>query len=405
MKDFLKLKQKIGAMKHDKFETFCTHLFRKLYESEGTLHSGINWKGQGTKGTPDAFIRKKNDRYIVFEFSTTQNKSSQRKKVLNNINLLNSDKCWFADSIDEVVICINTGVHSEIDEYRRLVQSLGWRFDFYSLDILAKRVVENHYLFPDLLRNTGFVPSNSIDNILYDCGDRIRELREERELTRSEMLELVPLIGSEKFLEGIESKINECSSDAINLIHEITGANKDWIKHGKSTKYPKDWLYNYGYNEYLETFSRSQVSIRDSYFVVEPENMRMLIVLKFTDLKWKVFEFSANFKFWHWIDDHNKISSYFDALKFCYLSLQEFSHPKGLIIDTIGYSKLSDPMRFPGHQILKESNARQSGYYWIDDLFDAIADFPNIPKYAQNYGEWFEKLTQFFAEYRDSHHS
>lgn len=395
MKSFLKVKKKIGNLKHDEFESFCTHLFRKIYKSEGQLHSGVNYNGIGTKGIPDAFIQKSNDKYIVFEFNTIHDKAAQKAKVINDIKALKSDRCHFRDSIEQVIICTNGAVHSEYDEYRKLVKSFGWDYDFHSLDTLATRATENTELFPDFFKS--IKQNNPVTETLYDCGDRIKELREERNLLRSELIELIP-IKSEKTLESIELKNLECSLEVISRLTEITGADIDWIKHGKNKKYSKEWLYYYGYDEYKKRLS--SIPVRNSYFAIEPEKMNLLVILEFTELKWKILEFSFNLQFWEWIDDHHKIGQIFNSVRFFYQTLSRFSYPHGMIIDLATYDELSDQSKFPG-AIIKNVNASHDGYYWIEDLFDAVNEFPTPPSYIRGYDKWFGKLVEYFAKSRD----
>jgi hypothetical protein len=390
-KDFSgQVRKRIGELRSDEFEQFCCDLFRIKFKERGQFYSGLNANGRSTKGIPDAFIRKPNDRYIAFEF-TTQNSQSVKGKVLHDIQRLKSERNKIRDCIDKIVVCTQTGVHSELESYRQLAKSYNWELEFYSVGELTDEALQN----PELIKGSlGLnLPTMVQASKLFDCGERLKQLREERGLLRSQFIELIDL-DSEKGLLALENKEIECSSEIILATSLLTGASIEWIKHGTDPKYSIETLFTY--DHFIKGIGDTRAN--RTFFCVDPEKLGLQILIELNNFHWKTIEYEFNLNFWDWFDDHGKIPLIYSNLKNHYQQARKNSNStRGLIVNSEFQKEIRSPSIFPGQKI--SSVEFRDGLYWLEDLFDLVDGVPNAKNYTASYGDWFDKLVEWFREY------
>lgn len=68
--------------------------------------------------------------------------------------------------------------------------------------------------------------------IHFDCGSRVKEIRNDLGLSVAEFIELISF-PSERNWNEIEKGKKELGVSYLEQIHQITGASIDWLKYGK----------------------------------------------------------------------------------------------------------------------------------------------------------------------------
>ncbi len=172
------------------FEDVCCRLLQ-LHSSE---YEGVNSNrdaiGKTRKGTPDGYVRESDGRYIAIQFTTQQ--QNIKAKVLKDISDLTTEKCHFRNKISKVTICITTNPSSEIELFYQACEKNGWRCHVLTLDDLV-RVAENNPVFSRNYLNVYIAPKEDtkISERHYLCGDRVKEVREERKVATSMFIDVI----------------------------------------------------------------------------------------------------------------------------------------------------------------------------------------------------------------------
>jgi hypothetical protein len=405
------LQFKIGTMSGGDFERFIRRLLPRTSKNFENLKATYNFKGKETKGPVDLFSYKPTSNSYAAVICTTQTEKV-RDKVMLDLAKLSSESCFIRDQIDEVIICLSTPVRSEEIIYRNACAENGWAVEIHSLDTLAYLANEQPDIANDLcareiqeIRNRPlssqdthkFVGPEVIQKVtnvgqierFYDCGKRVKEIRENLSISASRFIELVDF-PSEKYLNSVELTQYEISSNRIRSICDTTGLSERWLRHGEGKKYAIDGIPTWG-GENLENIRA--LNPQSLYFLVNVKTMSLVLLVHIKALHWRIFSFSFNLDFWNWIGDEHEIPRIYSLLR---SFAKDFgSTPVGRIISDTQFNEIISGDIHPS-VFLKTTDSFASN--WFDDLQDIDHVYPIAKNYANWYGDWFVKIQSYFQK-------
>lgn len=391
MKYIEDLKIAFAKLSPQRFEEACCRLLEGYSLEFREIVSNQNALGKTRKGTPDAYVRTIDGRYIAFQFTTQE--AGIKEKVLNDISLLDSEKCHFREKITKVVICFNTNVSSDIDLFYQFCEKMGWACKVFALDDLV-RIAENNPEFCSHYLRV-FIPSkkkNESGEKFYLCGERIKVLREERRQLPSQFIDAVDYY-SEGSLLRIESGDEECPLSLINTISDVTGAECEWIKYGIGEKYLVKNLPYYDLDDCIEKLESENP--REMYFCLDTERFSFYIIVKTSELRWSKFYVNYNLDFWNWVDDYRHIPEIYRQLKCIYKKFDESEcWVKGRLYNKIEFERLEDSESEYLGEIIKD--LPKNGEHWFDDIRDLSHKYPIADSYESTYGKWFIDMQEYF---------
>jgi hypothetical protein len=377
----------VGAMGDDEFERFMSELLPKIYPGFDSLEPSFNFMGKTTKGKCDAHVYHTNDDTYTAIVCTTK-QSDVHTKVLDDINKLSSTK--FSSKIRRVLLCVNTPIKDEIEDYRTACTSHGWDLDPLSLE----RITRHTLVDTDLLRNyfseiSANEPVSSSPQLRrFDCGCRMKEVREDVSLSVSRVIEEIDF-PSEREWNAIEAGELEVAERYIDRISALTGISSAWLKHGATPKYPRESIY---YNQIAKITTIASECPSAAFVAIEPSSMAVILIVQFSAFRWRVFSFGFSMDFWNWIDDQDRIPTIFNWLTAVDRTLK---HPYGRVISkellTEFYTGLKHPLQ------LFKSTGQNS--YWFDDLFDLHHRYPIAKDKYKHHRDWFVRLQDEFRAY------
>lgn len=382
-----KVRERVGNLKSDEFETIANDLMRfEFSQEEGVLETNQR-KSLGTrKGKPDAHIKRKDGSYIAFNHTVTEERNV-KAKILKDISDLHHSS-HFDKILSKVITCTNTPLDDSRILYEQKAIEFGWDYDIYSLDRVTSLLLKH----PVLLKKYFDLDLEMDKSTKYfSCGERIKLIREERGLYQSEFIELVN-IQSERELSLTESNQIESSSITLQEISDSMGINLDWLKHGRSTKYPKLKFKDLISEKIMDT--TYYPNIKDTFFCLEPESMSLFIIIVYSKYNLGIIEYPYNLKFWDWIDSRNLIYDIFKELKYFFKKLSKWEMSR--IITKEQLEKLHTYNYFP-MDIVDDGN--NNGRFWMESLLLDIGANNERNSYYDQY-EWYVKLKDHFFRYR-----
>lgn len=391
------IRMRLGAISEDDFEQLCCELLPREFPKYGGIEPGYNAHGKTTKGTPDAHVRLPDGLYVAFQFTTQQ--KGVREKVIGDIRKLNSQQCHFRDKISEVCICINTSLGSEEELYHQEAAKHGWIVNILSLEAVSRRVSKHSDLCSHYLRTkvSTQAPPEIVKERLFDCGNRMKEAREDVELTIAEFIEHIEY-PSEAAFRAIEEQRSECPDSVIQQTSLFTGISEEWLKSGKGRKYqPLSDLTLH--NPAADLQFLQDLSPRGIYFCIELKRYLITIIAQLTEYRWVVIEVGASMDFWRWIDGRPYIPRIYKLIDALYKTFTEETIGKSRILPTAVYDQVTSGKIHPRCVI---KNNVKVGMHWADDIRDIHHHYTHIAKYyKRDYGEWFIKAQEEFRKYCD----
>ncbi|MFM0285052.1 hypothetical protein [Paraburkholderia megapolitana] len=376
---------RIGSMGGDEFERFISELLPKIYKDFETLEPSFNLTGKTTKGKCDAYVyHEKDDTYTAIVCTTIQD--NPHEKLLNDISKLT--KTRFYKKIRRVLLCINTPIKDEVEDYRAACANHGWHLDPLSLERITTTTLDCE----DLLKEYFDEMSSGEKSILalrrFDCGPRVKEAREDLSLCASMMIEKIDF-HSEKQWKMIESAELEISERYITALENLSGISPTWLKHGVGAKYPIESIYDYQFEKISWLASKSPLV---TYMAIEPNSMSPLLFAKFSDVRWSVFYFGFSMNFGEWIGDENHIPRIFELLTSV---RDQLSCVNGRIISKNLFDEFLKGSRHPAGLFAMTGQNN----YWFDDLFDIHHRYPIAQSGYRHHGDWFVQLQNTFRRY------
>ncbi|AEV26595.1 hypothetical protein Dsui_2232 [Azospira oryzae PS] len=382
-----RIRMKVGGMGDDEFERFMSDLLPRIYPGFNSLEPSFNFMGKTTKGKCDAHVYHSQDDTYTAIICTTQ-QSEIHKKVLGDIAKLSSTK--FSSKIRRVLLCVNTPIKDEVEDYRTACGLHGWELDPLSLERITRHTLGE----ADLLLNYfgELSPRDPASPLLlrrFDCGNRIKEARQDISLQISRLIEQIDF-PSEREWKAIESGEVEIAELYINALSALTGVSGAWLKHGAGAKYPSEVIYDHQVSKVEAIAAEAPLA---SYIAIEPSSMDAVLIVQFSELRWRVFPFGFSLDFWDWIGDQHHIPTIFKLLKSADRLLK---HPYGRVISPSLMKEFRAEEKHPSISFKK------SGYnnYWFDDLFDLYHRYPIAKDKYRHHGEWFVKLQNEFRNYQ-----
>lgn len=370
-------------MGDDQFERFMSDLLPRIYPGFESLEPSFNFIGKTTKGKCDAHVYHSNDDTYTAIICTTR-QSDIRTKLIDDINKLSSTK--FSSKIRRVLLCVNTPIKDEVDDYRTACERFDWALEPLSLERVTQHTIGETDLLFDYFGELPSIPPASPQLLRrFDCGSRMKEAREDLSLSVSRLIEEIDFI-SEREWKAIESEQLDVSERYINALSGLTGISSTWLKHGTSIKYSCEIIYDNQKEKIAAIASSSPLS---TYMAIEPSEMGLLLIVKFSESHWKAFDFGFNMDFWDWIGDEHHIPAIFELLR---TIDDELRHPYGR---TISKSLMNEFRKGTKHPAVLFKQAGHNSY-WFDDLFDLHHRFPIAQNKYSHHGEWFVRLQDAF---------
>lgn len=388
LKDRVRIK--LGAMGPDEFERFMSELLIRIYPDYVSIEPSYNFMGKTTKGKCDAHCYHEADDTYTAIICTTQ-QSVVSKKVLVDVNKLSEAK--FSSKIRRVLLCINTPIGDEVEEYRTACQLKGWSLKCLSLESITNNVLAEHDLLQVYFGEHVYTKPTSVSPTLtrrFDCGNRLKEAREGIGLSISRLIEAInfPSEREWKFIEAGDIDVAECY---IKHLSEYSGISDSWLKHGDTQKYPYEVIYDYQLDKIRDIASQNPLK---AFVALEPKSMDSLLLVQLSEFSWKVFVFGFSMNFWDWVGDEHHIPVIFKLLTTVNAELKS---PYGRLITR---ETLADFLAGVKHPLVvfKQAGAND---YWFDDLFDLQHSYPIAKDGYKHHGDWFVKLQDYFRKHVD----
>jgi hypothetical protein len=375
----------VGAMGDDEFERFMSELLPRIYPGFDSLEPSFNFIGKTTKGKCDAHVyHSHDDTYTAIVCTTRQ--SDIYTKVLDDINKLSSTK--FSSKICRVLLCVNTPIKDEIEDYRTACAAHGWGLDPLSLEQITRHTLADTELLRNYFGETSVnepVSRSSLPLRRFDCGRRMKEAREDVSLSVSRLIEEIDF-PSEREWNAIEAGEHEVTERYIDKISALTGISSPWLKHEATPKYPCESIYDYQIAKITAIASECPSS---TFVAIEPASMDVILIVQFSAFRWRVFSFGFSMDFWDWLGDQHLIPRIFDLLTAVDRILK---HPYGRVISKELLTEFLTGLKHP-LQLFKSTGHNS---YWFDDLFDLYHRYPIAKDKYKHHGDWFVRLQDEF---------
>lgn len=235
-----------------------------------------------------------------------------------------------------------------------------------------------------------FLELRSVTESYFDCGHRIREAREDLDLSTSKFIEAINY-HSEKHFKNIEQRQEECPTSILHRISQLTGISTEWLKHGTDYKYPYSDLDPHDINNFVG--SLKNLNPTNLYFCTETKHNEVVLVVQTSIYNWQIVTFQFRLDFWNWMEDHWYIPRVYEIIDRIH---EEFHFDiYGRIYPTLTFEKLSSMMHHP--KMIIESS-KVEGRHWSDDIRDAYHTSHTAKGYS-SYGKWFLKVQEYFKQY------
>lgn len=401
--------EEVRSMQPGEFERLIYELMPKAYESYSNIQPTFNSRGKTTKSCVDLYVHhQETDTYIAFLCTTQQN--DVKAKIINDINNLNSENCHIKNKIADVVLCVNTPIKTELEDYRNECKKFGWNCINFSLHNIVDKLIEHpkvmdvffancleqfkqHYMEKDMGSNNKDSDESYYTEKMFSCGARVQEIRKDINLSTSRFIDLIEF-NSEKHLLAIEKDEFEVSATQIENICNRTGVSNRWLKHSEGSKYEYQVIHTYE----LEVVDRiKQFKPNSIYFMINKDNMAPLLLVNIDSYSWKIYTFTFNIDFWDWFGDGHYIPQIYSL--FTILHIEFNTSIKGRIIDSGTYDTI---VSGDTHMSPLISSINNEGLYWFDDLMDIDHKYPISKDYNNIYGKWFIDIQDYFRRYRKS---
>lgn len=321
----------LGRMDPNAFERLCCALLPLEFHQWRSIQPSYNAQGKATPGTPDAHVRLDDGSYVAFQFTTQQ--SGVRQKVLEDIAKITSPSCQIAVRTTTVVVCLNTAVGSEHEEYVAAAAKHNWALELFTLHTLASLLVKHPsiadaYLGTRLMqrreeRSAGLQDKGGGTERCFDAGGRVRQVRKDIGLNDGQFIEVVSL-QSCNTLRDIEAGKSECPESFLERVAAASGASIEWLKfgkiaaatsslrHGETTPYPCYGLMLHNVQHALETLREAHPD--KLYFCVELRSYKVMLLTQTGDHHWRTFDLGICIDFWRWLDGLGYIGSFYALL-------------------------------------------------------------------------------------------
>lgn len=376
----------IGRLGGNEFERFMCDLLPSIYPDFDLLEPSFNSIGKTTKGKCDAHVyHSRDDTYTAIICTTRQ--SDRHSKILCDINKLESTK--FSSKIRRVVLCTNTPLKDDVEVYRTACRDHGWELDPLSLERITQHTMDKADL---LLNYFGEISPGSTTQTAqlrrFDCGWRLREAREDLAIPISLLIEAIDF-PIEREWKSIECNKLDVAEQYVIAVSALTGISSNWLKYGTSMKYPVEVIYD-DQGEKINAIAAE--GLLSACMAIEPKSMDVVLIVHFTEHRWRVYSFGFSLDFWNWMGDTHHIPIIFELFLSIDLKLR---HPRGKVISKNLMSELRAGTKHPSTSFKKAGD----NSYWFDDLLHLLHRYQIGEEHCSHHGEWFMQLQKAFRAY------
>jgi hypothetical protein len=226
---------------------------------------------------------------------------------------------------------------------------------------------------------------------LFDCGHRIRQVREEIGLVSSQFAEAIHY-SSVRAFEQLEQRQGQCPESVLQRVADFSGVSLAWLKHGKGTKYPSTEFPFYPLEPAIEQIKNLATTLL--CFVIELKSYEVLLIVQRSDYHWRVFDLGLGLDFWNWDEDFQYIPRFYAFLDVVHEMFAYTVESRFLPKPTVGRLKKGGE-----HPLRLLRSAKPDGLGWADDVRDIYHHYPAADGYGRRYGEWFLKAQDSLRHY------
>ncbi|MBI2407751.1 MAG: hypothetical protein HYV19_05590 [Gemmatimonadetes bacterium] len=394
---------RLGAMDAAPFERLCRVLLPRIRAEWASIEPNLTSSGKTRPGPMDAHVVRADGRYVVFLYTTQQERV--KEKILKEIERLAKDDCKVKDRIAEVVLCNTTAINHEREEYRKACEDHGWTLEPFSLNRLARELLNHDDLQRQFLSWSPGRQGDGVDQsklpaqpgafaseYSFDCGPRVAKIRELVALRTSRFLEFTG-VASERTLLEIESGASECPDSTLVRVNVAFGASLTWLRHDEGTPLEVTYVSLRQLGQ-LVTVLREQ-EVLDLVIALDTERYLLGIAARTGQHRWQVHTVSEAIDVWKWMGEHHVALGIHDF--FVSVNREFRDILSGLFMSTTSFEQVFDGRAHPG--ILLSGRYKQDRY-WVDDITDIERRYPIADQYAKWYGEWFTQYQDSVAAIR-----
>ena len=394
---------RLGAMDAAPFERLCRVLLPRVRPEWDSMEPNLTSSGKTRPGPMDAYVVREDGRYVVFLYTTQQ--ESVKEKVLKDIERLSKDDCKVKDRIAEVVICNTSAINHEREEYRKACEDRGWTLEPYSLNRLARELLNHDDLQREFLSWPPAASANGAHGALpagpatappseypYDCGVRVARIRELVSLRPSRFMEYAG-VPSERALLGIETGATECPDSAITRLQVAFGASPTWLRHDEGAPMEVTYISLRQLGQLVPVLREQEVL--DLVVALDTERYLLGVAARTGQYRWQVYTATEGIDVWTWSGEYHvalEIHEFFVSV-----NRQFRDRLTGLFMGSGSFEHVFDGRAHPGTLL---STRYKQGRYWVDDITDVSRQYPIANQYAQWYGDWFTRYQDTIASVR-----
>ncbi|PKN92939.1 MAG: hypothetical protein CVU44_12980 [Chloroflexi bacterium HGW-Chloroflexi-6] len=237
----------------------------------------------------------------------------------------------------------------------------------------------------DVGQNTS--KSTDSNDIFFDVGHRLKQVREEIEVQSSQFFELLGLPSERQYLT-METRKEEVPLGLLEKVHELTGVELEWLKHGEEPRYKVEISAFRTAKQGIEFVA--QFRPKNVYFVLgKPDffgQWLTCIIVQVGDYCFQIIDLKTGLDFWNWVEDFWFIPIYIE-----YLSVLRNAFPlaPALALSGSWYRKLLEGKI---HFFLALRNADMKFRFWPDAVLDVNCQYQTGKQYESQYGKWITKM-------------
>jgi len=376
-------------MEPGEFEKFMAEILKKSHQELGTYYPSFNSLGKPTKAKCDGyFFNRETDTYVAVIITTQQ--TDFVGKILTDIRKL--EKVEFFEKIQGVIICQNIQMKDEIEIFREECRKYKWECEPIGLENVIDLVLDNkdikafslRDIYPVSTEDAEMSQSPIVQSRRFECGPRLKQAREDISIRVSTLIEKIDFPSEREWREIEEGKL-EAEERYLSAMSQCTGISTEWLKHETGVKYPVPTIYD-NQTDIIRKIAAD--GFQSAYMAIDPENMLLLLVVKFSLWNWRFYSFGFTIDFWDWDGDSHHIPIIFELFK---TINRELKNPYGRVISRKQYNIAVAGDTHP--EIVFKEMGHTS--HWFDDLIDAVKG-PRFAKRDYISDEWLIKLINYF---------
>jgi hypothetical protein len=235
------------------------------------------------------------------------------------------------------------------------------------------------------------VSSSKTEEVFFDAGNRMRQVREEINLKSSEFIEVLGLSSERKYI-AMEEQKDEIPLSLLEKINTLTGISLEWLKHGNSQRYNVEFIHPNDMNKGVDYFEK--MNPQEYFLTLESKSLHVGFAIKTEGFCYQVFETQISLDFWGWLDDHWVIPIFYNFLK----DLRNHQNSIGGVI----LDKKYDKDLYGGNVHFLGLDGSQADLFLLH-LLDIEEKIYDANFYSRIYnGNWINKVHSSFKAHLES---